>query len=113
VPAPQTGIALIDTGATMTCVHEPILKLLTLNPIGAVTSGTANGPVQQSLYPASLHFTALGFGIELDQVAGVDLAGQTVPLNPPQNVVALIGRNVLSRCIFIYNGPGGFWTLAM
>jgi predicted aspartyl protease len=56
IPAAVTGLALIDTGASRTCVHEPSLTSLGLNPISVVNSGTARGVVQQSVYPARLVF---------------------------------------------------------
>src|SRR5438132_7889241 len=55
LPSPIAGIALIDTGATRSCVHGPIMSQLGVNPIGVVTSGTAAGPVPHNLFPA--HFT--------------------------------------------------------
>lgn len=116
IPAPVTGVALIDTGATMTCIHETILKdQLGLNPIDVINAGTARGPVQQNVYPARI-VGAVGqsFTLDLDRVAGVDLSGQTVATLPaPQQVVALLGRNFLSHCVFIWNGPGGFWTISV
>lgn len=46
----------------MTCVHEPILTGLGLNPIGIVNSGTAKGLVQQSVYPARIVFPTVWDG---------------------------------------------------
>jgi len=113
IPQPVTGTALVDTGATMTCVHEPMLKRLCLNPVGAINSGTANGPVQQNLYPATLQFPVQGWGVELNAVAGVDLTGQRAPLDPPVDIIALIGRNLLKDWVLIWNGPGGYWSIAV
>ena len=113
IPSPKSGMALIDTGANITCVHEPILQELTLNPISVIQCGTASGRVEQNVYPVKLEFPAQGFSVSLSGAAGVDLTGQTAPLNPPQDIIALLGRNFLERCIFIWNGPGGTWSLAM
>lgn len=119
VPASKTGLALIDTGATVTCVHEPLLIGLGLHPVGAVTSGTAAGPTQQALYMARLVFPLIGWTVDL-QLVGVDLSGQTISsaptgtLSPPptQPVVALLGRNLLRYSTLIWNGLGGFWTIS-
>lgn len=111
VPASISGLALVDTGATMTCVHEPLLTNLGLKPVGLVNSGTAAGPTQQSVYMARLLFPVLGWTVDI-QVAGVDLTGQTPPLIPPQSIIALLGRNLLSQTLLIWNGPGGFWTIS-
>ena len=116
VPAPVTGVALIDTGATITCIHEPILRdQLGLNPISVMKAGTASGPTQQNVYPARIVGTvAQSFTLDLDGVAGVNLSGQIVNTLPdPQEVVALLGRNFLSHCVLIWNGPGGFWTISI
>lgn len=113
VPNGLSGTALVDTGATLTCIEESILTSLGLNPIGKATTGTANGPRPCNIYPATLVFPAQGWTLDLGQVMGVNLAGQAVPLDPPQPIVALLGRNVLERAIFIYNGITGFWTIAL
>ncbi len=107
------GLALIDTGATMTCIDEPVLTGLGLNPVGVVNSGTANGPVKQNIYPARIVFPAQGWTVDITQVTGVNLAGQVIPTTPPAPIIALIGRNILLNWVFIYNGPGGFWTVTM
>ena len=106
-----TGLAHVDTGATLTCVHEPILQGLGLKPVGVINSGTAAGPVQQSLYFARLTFPVFGWSGDL-QVVGVDPSGQQVPTDPPQNMTALLGRNLLQYWLLVWNGPGGFWSIS-
>jgi hypothetical protein len=106
-------MALIDTGASNTRVHEPILKALGLNPIGSMTSGTAAGPTQHSLYPVRLEFPADHIDREFDSVVGVDLSGQVANLSTgPEPIIALIGRDVLRDWILIYNGIGGVISIA-
>jgi hypothetical protein len=111
VPPSASGCALVDTGATITCVHEPLLIALGLQPVDKVASGTAAGPVQQSIYMARISFPLLSWSLDLP-VAGVDLVGQAIATAPPQPVIALLGRNLLSNCVVIWNGPGGYWTIA-
>jgi hypothetical protein len=111
VPPSATGVALVDTGATLTCVHEPLLKELGLNPSGTVMGGTAAGQVQQALYMVRLTFPLLGWTVDL-QVVGVNLSGQSTNTEPPQPLAALLGRNLLQQCLLVWNGPGGFWTLS-
>ena len=41
-------------------------------------------------------------------VIGVDLSGQEVEGKP---IIALIGREVLGRTLFVYNGRGGFFSI--
>ena len=113
VPPPQPGLALIDTGASGTCVHEPILTGLGLSPIGSTTSGTAAGPTQHDLYAVRLEFNADGIDREFNSVAAVDLSGQFVNLNTGnQPIVALIGRDVMQDWLLVYNGPLGVITIA-
>lgn len=113
VPQPIVGYGLIDTGATMVCVHEPVLKQLGLTPIAQVNSGTANGPAKQNVYPARIACPEQGWDLSLNGIAGVNLEGQTVLLNPPQPIIALLGRNILEKALLIYNGPGGFWSISL
>ena len=114
IPPPVVGIALVDTGATLTAVHDEALRKLGLNPIGAADTGTAGGKVRRLIYPGRLVCPSQGWTLDLPGVISVDLTGQDIPLSPsPQPVIALLGRNFLERCLLVYNGPGGFWTLAL
>lgn len=108
IPAPITGWALIDTGATRSCVDTKTITQLGLKPIGVTQMGTARGPVKQHLYPAKFRFPGEELEIEFSSVVGVNLTGQSVA---GRDLIVLLGRDVLSRCILIYNGPGGFFTL--
>ena len=110
IPAPSPGFALIDTGASRTCIDSAVLSNLGISPIGVVTMGTAGGQTQCPLYPARLNFPVISLLVDFSSVAGVNLQGQTISGNP---LVALIGRDVLSRCLFICSGTGGFFTLAL
>lgn len=113
VPKSVSGIGLIDTGATLTCIQEDILVSLGLNPIGQVNSGTANGPKPCNIYPARIVFPTQGWTLDLGKAMGVNLAGQVIPIKPPQPIIALLGRNLLEHCVFIYNGIMGLWTVAL
>src|SRR5581483_1416795 len=111
-PLPQSvaGLALIDTGATKSCVHDAIMQQLEVNATGVATSQTAYGPRQCNLYPAHFRFPSAQIDIEFNSVMEVDLTGQIVN---GQQLIALIGRDVLSRTVFTYNGPMGMYTLSM
>lgn len=111
-PSPVTGIALIDTGASVSAVDEAALRQLTVQPTGIVTVGTAGGQQQQAVYPARFVFPGSGLpSFELSEVLGADLTGQTIPGPTPGSLVALFGRDILSRFVFIYNGLTGTFTL--
>jgi hypothetical protein len=112
IPKCVTGMGLVDTGATSTCVHEPILQGLGLNAVGIVNCGTAGGLIQRNIYPARIVFPAQGWALDLNQAVGVDLTGQVINKVPPEPIIALLGRDLLQHWVFIYNGPGGFWTVS-
>ena len=114
VPTPVSGVGLIDTGATFTCIEETILSLdLQLNPIGVVNVGTADGQRQRNMYRGRIVFPTEGWTMDLARVVGVDLSGQLVRELQPKPIIALLGRNFLERGVFIYNGSMGSWTLSI
>ena len=83
---------------------------LGVNPIGVVTIGSAAGQAPHNLFPAHFTFPSAGINIDFASVVGVDLAGQIIN---GQQLIALIGRDVLSMGIFVYNGPLGTFSFAM
>ena len=104
-PAPVTGLALIDTGATMTAIDQNVATQLDLAPVGTIRTGTAGGRMDFSLYPVRITFPDAGLpGTDLTRAAGCDLAGQGYP--------ALIGRDILANFVMTYNGPLGQIILA-
>lgn len=112
IPTPVMGVALIDTGASITSFDESVVTKLGINPNGVVMVGTAGGPQQQFTYQVRFSFPGTAFpGFEHPRVLGCNLTGQTV-LNQ-QPVIALIGRDVLARFVFVYNGTVGMWSLSI
>ena len=101
IPPPESGNALIDTGASVSAVDLSIISKLRLNPIGIATVGTAGGPAKRNLYPA--RFILHRLSVELEAVIGANLK--------PFDIIALIGRDILSRFLLIYHGPAGRVTL--
>jgi len=105
--------ALLDTGASCTCVDPSVIAALGLTPTGSIsmiTPSTGATPHQSAEYDAALAIPAA-------------VPGQAPLLFPTIGVVesdlfaaqgfhALIGRNVLANCIFHYNGATGLFTLA-
>lgn len=108
IPQPITGIALIDTGATNSCVDQKIISTLGVQPVGTINSGTAGGIIQQNLYPAHFRFPQENLDLNFTACAGVTLDGQNALGKP---IVALLGRDILARFILIYNGPAGMFTI--
>ncbi|HXZ13535.1 MAG TPA: hypothetical protein VEG64_14200 [Candidatus Sulfotelmatobacter sp.] len=111
VPAPVPGVALIDTGASITSVDNSVFRTLRTQPVSIATVGGAHGSAQQSVYPASISFpgTALQ-GLDFNQVLGCDISGQATGLQQP--LIALVGRDLLQHFVFIYHGPMGLITFA-
>lgn len=109
LPSPKTGFALIDTGATRSGVDKTIITQLGVQPVGITETLTAGGKVEQNLFPAHFRFPGEGIEIDFSSVLGVDLKGHEINGQP---IVVLLGRDILSRFILIYNGPGGFFSIA-
>ena len=109
IPTPAIGMALIDTGASMTCVDESVLATLGINAIGLVSLGTAAGTVQRPLFPARVAFPEPKLVVDLSRVVAVDLRGQAIQGMP---LIALVGRDILRFCQLIYDGSGGFFTMS-
>lgn len=112
VPAPAPGLALIDTGASVSAVDVAVIQQLGVQPVGIATVGTAGGQQQQPTFPARLTFPGLNLPpIDFNQLLGSNLAGQMVA-GIGQPLIALLGRDLLQRFILVYNGPAAMFTLA-
>jgi hypothetical protein len=106
IPAPITGWAMVDTGASKTCVDDGLILGLGVAPINQITVQTPSGSAQQFLYPARFSFPGTPLpNIDFSSVVGSTLAAQ--------GIVALIGRDVLSRFLLVYNGPAGMFSLSV
>lgn len=102
--ATKTGLALIDTGASNTCIDEQAAKDLGLPIIDVATMHSAS----HEKHPCNIY--------------PVQIITQVVTLNSPrtmsanlasQGLLVLIGRDVLQRCNFVYNGLAGEFTLCL
>jgi len=105
LPTPESGLALIDTGATGTCIDDAVAQKLGLPVIDVakMTSATHKDqeckvyPVQIAIPPALI--------LNSPRTIGAALA--------PQGLLVLIGRDVLRNCTLFYNGPTGQFTIAL
>lgn len=101
---------LLDTGASATAIDPSVLSSLGLTPTGSTlvnTPTTGATPQPVDLYDVSFIIPA---------PSGAPLFSQTLPviaseLFAAQGIHALIGRDILSQCVLIYNGSG-FFTLS-
>ncbi|MEA2560620.1 MAG: hypothetical protein QOH06_2124 [Acidobacteriota bacterium] len=110
IPAPVPVRALVDTGASCTCIDPSVLSALNLTPTGNVSLNTASS----GQTPHSADQYDVGFVIPN---GNTPLFLRTIPvvateLLAAQGFHALLGRDILAHCILVYNGDMGFFTLA-
>lgn len=112
VPLPQMIRALIDTGASISAVDPSILTALGLTPTGEAdihTPSTAGVPVHTATYDVRI-------GILAGREGDVHFISETVQVTATglesHGFQALIGTDILKRCILHYNGADGLFTLA-
>ena len=105
--------ALLDTGATQTSIDLKIAKELGLNPIGFIPIGTAGGKRTSAIYVADVAFPNTGFSPRKTMPVGsCDLSfDPEVGLSSTQNIGALIGRDILSRWVIVWNGQNANVTI--
>lgn len=104
IPSPVAGVALIDTGATVTSIDKSVAEELRLAPNGMRKLGTAGGPTENPTYAFRVNVANM-FSLDCSQGVECDLSGQ--------GIVVLLGMDLLSRCVLIVNGPDGSFTLSM
>jgi hypothetical protein len=112
VPEPIKIQAMIDTGASGTCIDPSVLDQLNLTPTGSIqvnspTTGTQ--PVVADQYDVSL--------VIFCGPGQIPLAHFTLPVLKSELLVAqgfhaLIGRDVLRGCLLSYDGANGLFSLA-
>lgn len=105
VPEPISGRALIDTGASITCVDEEVANTLGVPVREVVTMVSATEEIEKNVYPIQMDVAGSELTIDAPQAAGANLQ--------EQGLVALVGRDVLSHTTLHYNGPAGEYTLSM
>jgi predicted aspartyl protease len=106
LPAPVSGNALIDTGASSTCIDETIASTMGLPVIDVVSMASAShSATRQSVYPIHMQIVGSPITVEVPNAVGANLQ--------PQGIIALIGRDYLQHCTLHYNGVTGETTLAI
>lgn len=106
IPAPVSGLALIDTGASVTCVDDSIAQQIGAPVVDVVQIASAShAATQQNVYPLSMQFVGFPINVDAPRAVGAPLLAQ--------GIAALIGRDVLQHTTFFYNGSTGQITLAV
>jgi len=79
LPGPQPGWALIDTGATHTCIDEATARALSLPVVGTASISTpSDHSSESSIYPVSLEIA--GFGtLDVPDAVGAKLSPKALP----------------------------------
>lgn len=106
VQPPVAGLALIDTGASMTCIDDEAAQQLQLPVIDVVKMASASHPSHQAnVYPIRISIAGLPMGINAPRAVGAALKAH--------GLVVLIGRDILAHCTLHSNGMAGEITLAI
>jgi len=109
IPTPVTLRCLIDTGASGTCLDTTAIAPLGLSPTGTTlisTPSTGANPHQCNTFDVGIMF----YHTENSRVFG------TVPVMATdfsaQQIDGLLGRDILSSCLFVYDGAAGIFSIA-
>jgi hypothetical protein len=111
VPSPLEVLALLDTGAEVTCVDTSLVQQLSL-PVGS--PGFSNAPALQGLGISLFYHVSLTIlhpsGQRQNHLLVRDLSALELQLGLLGYQV-VIGRDVLSRGLFLYNGKNQRFSL--
>jgi predicted aspartyl protease len=99
----DTGPALIDTGASITCIAPTIVQALQLQPRGKRPVASATHVVPMNVYLVDLFLPFGAAGLVLDNQQVIEFAPAA---NSPFH--ALIGRDILARGVFTLSFDGHF-----
>lgn len=102
-PGSQTLMALIDSGASISCINQSDAQSMGLQQISETQLGGVGGSEVSPIYAAAITLPQFGVTVDPVQIAGV--------ANPLPNVDMLIGRDILAQLDFNYNGGQGAFTL--
>jgi hypothetical protein len=100
----QTLTAMIDSGASISCITIDKAQAIGLPQVSQTQLGGVGGMTMAPVYGAALNLTQFGVNVDPVQIAGV--------ANPLPNVDMLIGRDLLAKNLnFSYHGGQGAFTL--
>lgn len=104
--ATRTIKGMIDCGCNRTSLDSSVIAALQIAPVGCQPVTTAMGVMVRNLYRAKVKVA----DVELaDLLVSEDMYPRSFPGMPP-DFDALIGRDVLDRGVFVYDGPGGVFS---
>ncbi len=110
LPSPAIGYALIDTGASGSAVHEGILTRLGIQPIDQIPTSTPHGDGVSFVYAVRVTFPAMTIeNYPMARVMGCNLKWTTAS---GEDIIMLLGRDLLRHFLLIYNGVFSDVTLS-
>ena len=105
VPDAINGFALIDTGASTTCIDQNAAEGAGLPVIDkAMMSSASHARHEVPVYGGKLEITGLGDG-DLEYAMDANLDGL--------NLIALVGRDLLQMAVLVCNGTDGSFSLSI
>jgi predicted aspartyl protease len=100
----RNGLALIDTGASNTCIDEQSAQEMGLPVIDVGNMQSASHECHPcNIYPVQIITPVVTLNSQ--RTLGASLASQ--------GLLVLLGRDVLQACNLFYNGPVGQFTLSI
>lgn len=102
----EFAVALVDTGATESCIDISLAQYLELPIVDTMTISGSDGAKKHDVYMAQIHIPDLKF-TQFGKFAGVNLDGGG------QLHKALLGRTFLQNTIMIYDGLRGQVTITI
>jgi len=110
IPAPQSGFALIDTGAFATAVDQTVFDALGVAMIDKIKTSTPHGEAESPVYPATVSFPGLELKeMPMERIVGCNLKWQTME---GKEIIMLLGRDLLQYFLLVYNGKSADVFLA-
>ena len=106
LPPPIAGLALIDTGASSTCIDQKAaedagLAIVDSGPMSSATHDNEIVPI----YAGRVDIVGMSITVSANRAYGANLKSQ--------GLIALIGRDILSKCVLVYNGLEGSFSLSI
>ena len=102
-------LGLIDTGASGVCIDPTIAQQLSLQPTGTgsmISPTTGAIPLMVPVYDISIKVPHFPSSLDFNSIPAME----SILLN--QGFGVLIGRDILSKCLLIYDGVNNLFTMA-
>jgi hypothetical protein len=110
IPPPMLIQGLIDTGASGVCIDPAILQQLGIPATGSgvmITPSTGTTPQPTPVYDISIKVPHAGTSLDFGSIPAME------SILSNQGFHALIGRDILSKCLLVYDGVSGTCAVAI